>query len=305
MSKAPLSVTFPPAVTERAPVKVNASSSNAVVSRTVTLRSAVPANVTVLPKVLPALLTVISAPAALAVKVAAPTIDSAPLLVMLPVVAVASKVLEADEAPKFNPFASTITTLIPLVKTAPVKLFPASFRVTLPEAVAVVVPPIVRGPLLVMSPPALMFRLPEKFDVPISNADRSTTVTFAIPPLPLNATELPKLLLALLSVMFAPTPSAVNVAAPVTTSAPVVVISPRNAVASKDPEIVDAPRTKPFTSLIKTLLPLTIETAPTKLLLLLNVTALAAPAVTVVVPPMLITPGILTAPAATMVKFPP
>ena len=262
------------------------------------------ANVTVLPKLFPALFTVMLAPLA-AVNVTAPVIASAPLLVMLPAVAVASKVPVTVDAPKFKPFASTIVTLFPTVETAPVKLFAALLRVTSkPAADAVVDPPIVRGPLLVMSPPAVMLRLPEKFDVPISNADRSTTVTFAIPPAPLNATDPLKSLPALLSVMLAPTPSAVNVARPPMTSAPVLVMSPVVAVTLKLLATVEAPRTKPFTSFIMTSLPLTIDTAPTKLLLLLKVTVLSAPAVTVVVPPMLIIPGTLTAPLAVIVKLP-
>ena len=263
------------------------------------------ANVTVLPKLFPALFTVMLAPLA-AVNDAAPVIASAPLLVMLPAVAVASKVPVTVDAPKFKPFASTIVTLTPVVETAPVKLFPALLRVTSkPAADAVVVPPIVRGPLLVMSPPAVMLRLPEKFDVPISNADTSTTVTFAIPLAPLNATDAPKLLLGSLSVMLAPTPSAVNVARPPMTRAPVLVMSPVVAVTLKLFATVEAPRTKPFTSLIMTSLPLTIDTAPTKLLLLLNVTVLSGPAVTVVNPPMFIMPGTLTAPLAVIVKSPP
>ena len=116
--------------------------------------------------------------------------------------------------------------------------------------------------------------------------------------------ELAKSFPALSTEMSAPAAFAVKVAAPVMSSAPVLVMSPVVAVTLKLLATVEAPRTKPFTSFIMTSLPLTIDTAPTKLLLLLKVTVLSAPAVTVVVPPMLIIPGTLTAPLAVIVKLP-
>ena len=69
-------------------------------------------------------------------------------------------------------------------------------------------------------------------------------------------------------------------------------------------ETVEVPKTKPLVSVIPTLLPLTIDTAPVKLLAAFKVTLFAAPAVTDVVPPIVRTPGALTRPLATMVRLP-
>ena len=119
-------------------------------------------NATAAPKLFEASFTEMLAPAASAVKVAAPVIASAPVLVMSPRVAVASKVPVAVEVPKINPLASTIVTLVPTVDTAPVKLLPASLRVTskVGAADAKVVPPMINAPLFVIAPPAVTLRLP-------------------------------------------------------------------------------------------------------------------------------------------------
>ena len=122
-----------------------------------------PANATAAPKLFEALFTEMLAPAASAVKVAAPVIASAPVLVMSPAVAVASKVPDTVDAPKINPSASTIVTSAPVVETAPVKSFVAKFKSTSnPAADAVVVPPMINAPLFVIAPPAITERLPDK-----------------------------------------------------------------------------------------------------------------------------------------------
>ena len=121
-----------------------------------------PPNVTVPLKTFALSTVMLAPPASFAVKVAAPVIASAPVLVMLPRVAVASKVPFAVDRPKINPLASTIVTLVPTVDTAPVKLLPASLRVTskVGAADAKVVPPMINAPLFVIAPPAVTLRLP-------------------------------------------------------------------------------------------------------------------------------------------------
>ena len=119
-------------------------------------------NATAAPKLFEALFTEMLAPAASAVKVAAPVIASAPVLVMSPAVAVALNVPLAVDAPKINPAASTIVTAAPVVETAPAKLFATLPKVTLkPAADANVVPPMTNAPL-VIAPPAVTLRLPDK-----------------------------------------------------------------------------------------------------------------------------------------------
>ena len=129
------------------PVKVNARISKAERSLTVTLAKVVPVKVTVPVKLLPTSFTLILWAACDAVKVELPVITNAPVLVMLPKVAVAANVPVAVDAPKSNPLASITDTFTPLNETAPVKLFALS-RVTLnPGAATLVVPVIASTPV--------------------------------------------------------------------------------------------------------------------------------------------------------------
>ena len=249
-----------------------------------------PANATAAPKLFAALSTEMLAPAAFAVKVAAPVIASAPVLVISPAVAVASKVPDTVDVPKIKPETSTIVTLAPVVETAPVKLFVAKSRSTSkPAADAKVVPPIMSAPLFVIAPPAVTERLPVKVEAPISNALRSKTVTFRRPAPP-NKTALVKSFPTLATVMSAPTADAVNVATPLISSAPVLVMFPVVAVAPSVPDAVTAPRTNPLASVILTFVADVTETAPPKRLALLRVTSDPAPGVKVVVPVTASTP---------------
>ena len=262
MINAPLLVIAPPAVTLRLPVKVNASISKPDRSTTVTSTNDAPTNVTVLLKLFAESLTVMFAPAPLAMKVAAPVRISAPVLVMSPAVAVASKVPDTVDVPKIKPETSTIVTLAPVVETAPVKLFVAKSRSTSkPAADAVVVPPMINAPLFVIAPPAVTERSPVKVEAPISNALRSKTVTFCRPAPP-NKTAPVKSFPPLATVMLAPTADAVKVATPVITSAPVLVMFPVVAVAPSVPDAVTAPRINPLASVILTFVAVVTETAP-------------------------------------------
>ena len=76
-----------------------------------------------------------------------PVTTNAPVLVMLPRVAVAANVPVAVDAPKINPLASVTATFTPLRETAPVKLL-APFKVTPnPGAATLVVPVTVSAPV--------------------------------------------------------------------------------------------------------------------------------------------------------------
>ena len=88
-----------------------------------------------------------SALAADAVKDDVVPTDSAPVLVMLPRVAVAENVPVAVDAPKINPLASVTATFTPLRETAPVKLFALFKVISKPVAVTLVVPVIATAPV--------------------------------------------------------------------------------------------------------------------------------------------------------------
>ena len=125
MVKVPLSITAPPAVTERFAEVVRAPKSNAPLSLIVTLASVPPeANATVPVNVL-ALSKIISVPVAVAVKVELPVIATTPLSLILPVVAVAVKLPPTVVAPKFSVLASVTVTLpdpVPVIARVPTSI---------------------------------------------------------------------------------------------------------------------------------------------------------------------------------------
>ena len=168
------------------------------------------------------------------------------------------------DAPRMIPLMSLSVTFAPEAETARVKSLRLFSVTSDPVAVTVVVPEMSKLPLSVTAPPEVIERFPVKVDAPISNADRSTTVTLFKPPAPTNETELAKSLPALFTEMFAAAAFAVNVAAPVISSAPVLVMSPAVAVAANVPETVDPPKINPLASTIDTAAPV-VETAPVKL----------------------------------------
>ena len=129
------------------PDNVNARILKAERSLTVTLTLVPPAKVTVPVKLLPASFTLILCAACVVVNVELPVTTSAPVLVMLPRVAVAANVPVAVDAPKINPLASVTATFTPLSETAPVKLL-ALLKVTAnPGAATLVVPVIASTPV--------------------------------------------------------------------------------------------------------------------------------------------------------------
>ena len=207
------------------------------------------------------------------------------------------------DAPRMTALMSLIVTFAPEAETAPPKLL-ALFRVTSnPVAVTVVVPTMIRAPLFVTIPPAVTESAPDKFDAPISNADRSTTVTLFKPPAPTNETELAKSFPALSTEMSAPAAFAVKVAAPVMSSAPVLVMLPVVAVAANVPEAVDAPKINPLASTIDTAAPV-VETAPVKSFAALAKVTLKPEADANVVPPMTNAPVLVIAPPAVTLRAP-
>ena len=142
-----------------AALQSSAARSSAEVSTIVTFASVPPeANDTAPTKLLPAESSVTERPPA-AVNVDAPPTDTFPESVMSPpAVAVTDRFPLTVEAPRSIAFASTSTTLLPVVTdTAPTKLLPASSSVMLfvAPAASVVVPPTDSVPESVSAPPAV------------------------------------------------------------------------------------------------------------------------------------------------------
>jgi hypothetical protein len=116
--KTPLSVIAPPVVADKL-AAVNALRSKAVVSTIVTALPESVAKVTVPPKLLPALFKVIAASVpAVFVKVDAPVIANAPLLVIASAEIIA-KVPPTVDAPRSVEAFSVIATFAPVIANAP------------------------------------------------------------------------------------------------------------------------------------------------------------------------------------------
>ena len=147
--KVPLSVIAPPAVADKL-AAVNALRSKAVVSTIVTALPESVAKVTVPPKLLPALFKVIAASVpAVFVKVDAPVIANAPLLVIASDEVIA-KVPPTVDAPRSVAAFSVIATFAPVIANAP-KLDASVKVMSALPLFKVVAPVIAKTPLSVIA----------------------------------------------------------------------------------------------------------------------------------------------------------
>ena len=199
------------------------------------------------------------------------------------------------EAPRSKAFTSLSVTVLPLTMLTVLKSF-ALFKVMLLAAPAarVVGPATVRLPLSVIAPLVVTVSPPLMVEAPRSKAFTSLSVTV----LPLTMLTVLKSF-ALFKVMLLAAP-AVRVVGPATVRLPLSVRAPL-VVTVSPPLMVEAPRSKAFTSLSVTVLPLTTLTV-LKSLALFKVMVLAAPAVKMVGPVTVKLPLSVIAPLVVTVK---
>ena len=208
-------------------------------------------------------------------------------------------------APILKPPVSVSVTLFALTTRRLKRLLPALLSVTSFAAPAVMTvllaATVVIAPACVIAPLEIRVRFCAAVTVPSASGVLSVSeIAFAAPVL-LSETVLPKLLVAVASVI-APF-VAVNEAAPVTLNAPLCVTFPP-VVTVRRPLIVEAPRSSAFVSLSVTALPLTMATVPKLFATASSVTLLPKPAVIEVVPGTTSVPLSETRPAAVTVRPP-
>lgn len=216
-----------------------------------------PLNVTAPVKLLLLLSIVIDAPAALALKAEVPvTVNVAP--VILPRVAVASRLPDTVEALKIIAFASTKVTLLPDVIVIEPKLLVAVLSVMSFNAPAAspITPVTANAPLSVIAPEAVTVKLLDTVEAPKSMAPASTNVT-SLALVMLTAPT--KLLVAVFNTASYDVPDD-NVVVPVTAKAPESVIPPAGVVTLKLPDTVDTPMSIALESTNVTLLALVMAT---------------------------------------------
>ena len=293
MSSTPLVASMLPAVAValRLPVRVMLPSVRPSVSTTVALAPLVTR--TAAAKLLPAWSSVTLLPAP-GVNVAMPVTSRLPLSVMLPLAVTPSVPLTVEPPRSMAPVALRVTFLPEAMDTVLPRLLSLSSVMSLPlPAVSVVVPVMFRLPLSVMAPFVVTARLPLTVEAPRMSALVSVIVTL----LPDAMATVLKLLLVLLSVMLLLAPAA-SVVTPVTLRAPSSVMAP-SAVTPRVPLMVDVLSSMSSVSVIETLRPDETSSLPKSLLVSSRVMLLPAPALSVVVPPMLRVPlSVMPAPLA-------